>query len=324
MMHRFVSRHIRRIPMLGTIALIATTVLWTTPDTAAAKGMPIRAAYIPVATWLPAWVAKDKGFFEKHGLEVTLTPFQNVSVLTGTVGRQFDIVPATAPDFLNAAASGLDVAAVAGETIEVSNNPTVLVMVRPDGGINSPKDLVGKRIATPSIGAVMHVSVLHWLKQNGVDPSSIVPIEVPFPNMMDQLKAKRVDAVEGLQPFVGQMLQAGYKSLGAPVLSVGDPVLFPFWIAEGKWAKVHRDVIAKWIAALEEGDKFIKSHDKEARSILSKYTGLPEPIAQKVPFPTYQFSITPQQLQVWLNVLQDQGHLKQGLDVNRLVVTANK
>jgi hypothetical protein len=35
-----------------------------------------------------------------------------------------------------------------------------------------------------------------------------------------------------LQPFVGQMLAAGYKSLGDPLLSVGDPVLFPFWMAE--------------------------------------------------------------------------------------------
>ena len=37
-----------------------------------AKLTPIRAAYVPVATWLPAWVALDKGIFAKHGLDVTL------------------------------------------------------------------------------------------------------------------------------------------------------------------------------------------------------------------------------------------------------------
>jgi len=57
-------------------------------------------------TWLPAWVAKEKEFFAEHGLDVTLTVAQNLSVLPGTVGRQFEFVPSTAPDFLKAVASG--------------------------------------------------------------------------------------------------------------------------------------------------------------------------------------------------------------------------
>lgn len=56
-------------------------------------------------TWLPAWVAK-KDFFAKHGLDVTLTVAQNLSVLPGTVGRQFEFVPSTAPDLLKAVAGG--------------------------------------------------------------------------------------------------------------------------------------------------------------------------------------------------------------------------
>jgi ABC-type nitrate/sulfonate/bicarbonate transport system substrate-binding protein len=57
-------------------------------------------------TWLPAWVAKEKEFFAKHGLDVTLTVAQNLSVLPGTVGRQFEFVPSTAPDLPKAVASG--------------------------------------------------------------------------------------------------------------------------------------------------------------------------------------------------------------------------
>ena len=77
----------------------------------------VRAAYVPVATWLPAWVAKDKGIFEKHGLDVTLTPIQNLSLLPGTVGRQFEFAASTAPDLLKAVAGGLDVVATAGEAM---------------------------------------------------------------------------------------------------------------------------------------------------------------------------------------------------------------
>jgi ABC-type nitrate/sulfonate/bicarbonate transport system substrate-binding protein len=118
------------------------------------------------------------------------------------------------------------------------------------------------------------------------------------------------------------MRAAGYKSLGDPLLSVGDPVLFPFWMAQGAWARAHRDVIAKWIESLREGAAYIKTDDKGARAILSKYTHLPEAIADKIPLPDYQFTISPQQLEPWLKVLQEQGVLKQDIDIDKLVVTA--
>jgi NitT/TauT family transport system substrate-binding protein len=169
----------------------------------------------------------------------------------------------------------------------------------------------------------MHVANLHWLKANGADPASIFPVEVPFTGMMDQLKAGRVDAVEALQPFVGQMLAAGYKSLGDPLLSVGDPVLFPFWMAETNWAKANRAVIKKWIVSLEQGLAMIKSDDKMAREVLAKYTGLPAPIVARIPYPAYQFSINPGQLAVWKDVLVSQGKPVKNVDVETLVVTAD-
>src|SRR5262245_42989644 len=66
--------------------------------------IPVRAAYVPVATWLPAWVALDKGIFAKHGLAVTLTAIQNLSLLPGTVGRQFEFAASTPTDLLKAVA----------------------------------------------------------------------------------------------------------------------------------------------------------------------------------------------------------------------------
>ena len=201
----------------------------------------VRVAYVPVVTWLPAYVAKDKGIFEKHGLDVTLTPTQNISLLPQTVGKQFDIIASTPPDLIKPVASGLDIVAVSSEAIESKTNPTAQLIVRKDSGINSIADLKGKTIASPTIGAVLHISVLYWLKKSGVDPNSIRGVEVPFPNMGDQLKAGRVDAVEGLEPFVGPMLAAGNISLGDPILSPSpEEVLFVFWAADGAWARANR------------------------------------------------------------------------------------
>jgi NitT/TauT family transport system substrate-binding protein len=306
---------------LTAAALALSCIAAVAPPVAAQEKTKIRAAYVPVATWLPLWVAKDKGVFERNGLDVSLTSFPILALLPPTVGKQFDLAPTTAPDLLNAVASGLKLVAVAGGTVETSANQSYQVMVRPDSGIASPKDLNGKRIGTSAIASVMHVADLHWLKANGADPGSIVPVEVPFTSMMDQLKAGRVDAVEALQPFVGQMLAAGYKSLGDPLLAVGDPVLFPFWMAETGWANANRAVIKKWIASLEEALGMIKSDDAMAREVLAKYTNLPAAVVARIPYPAYQFSIKPEQLAVWKNVLVQQGKPVTAVDVNALVVT---
>jgi NitT/TauT family transport system substrate-binding protein len=286
----------------------------------APKSIAVRAAYIPVVTWLPAWVAKEKGLFAKHGLDVTLTVAQNLSLLPGTVGRQFEFVPSTAPDLLKAVASGLDVVAVSGEVFETEDNASTHLMVAKDSGITSAKDLSGKLIATPTIGGVIHVATLYWLKKNGVDPASVRAVEVPFPNMADQLKAKRVDAVEALEPFVGALKAAGNVSLTAPLLSAGKDVIFPFWISSGEWARANKGTIKAWKESLDDAIAFIKQNPDEARSIMAQYTKLPEAVVKATPFPTYRTAITAKDIELWANVMRDVGQFAATVDPQKLVV----
>jgi NitT/TauT family transport system substrate-binding protein len=307
-----------------SFAVVVASILcigaWFKAPATAAQLTPVRAAYIPVVSWLPAWVAKEKGFFEKNGLDVTLSVTQNLSVLPGTLGRQFDFAPSTPPDLIKAVLAGIDVVAVAGQGIETKDNPSTHLIVRKDSAITSMQELKGKVIATPALGAIIHVSVLHGLKKNGIDPNSIRAVEVPFPNMPDQLKAGNVDAVEALEPFAGQLLAAGNRSLGDPLLYVSDQVLYTFWISERKWAADNPAVIAAWIASLEQAKQFMDENPQEARAILAKYTKLPEPVVQKIPFVTYRFWLDPRDFAVWVNVLKDLGQITRSIDENSLVM----
>ena len=317
---------VQKLNLSRSLAAVVAGIVWFGPgfiaSAAAAQLTPVRAAYIPVVSWLPAWVAKEKGFFENNGLDVTLSVTQNLSVLPGTLGRQFDFAPSTPPDLIKAVLAGIDVVAVAGQGIETRDNPSTHLIVRKDSAITSMQDLKGKVIATPTLGAIIHVSVLHGLKKNGIDPNSIRAVEVPFPNMPDQLKAGNVDAVEALEPFAGQLLAAGNRSLGDPLLSVSDQVLYTFWISERKWAADNPAVIAAWIAALKQAKQFMDDNPGEARAILAKYTKLPEPVVQKIPFVTYRFSLDPRDFAVWVNVLKDLGQITRSIDENSLVMKA--
>ena len=145
MLHNALSSRVGLHAKLTCIAVLAAVTTGLVHQSYAQTQSPvaIRAAYIPVVTWLPAWVAKEKGFFAAHGLDVTLSVAQNLSTLPGTVGKQFEFVPSTAPDLLKSVASGLDVVAVASEVFETEDNPSTHVIVAKDSGIAGPKDLAG-------------------------------------------------------------------------------------------------------------------------------------------------------------------------------------
>ena len=295
------------------------------PMTAAAQSatkVPVRAAYIPAVSWLPAWVAKEKGIFADAGLDVTLTPTQNVSALPGTLGKQLDIAPSTPPDLIKSAMSGLDIVTIAGMVIEDAKTRNVELIVRKDSGIKGVKDLKGKVVASPTLGAIIHVAVLHWLKQNGVDPDSIRGVEVPFPAMGDQLKAGRVDAIEAIQPFVGPLLAAGNVTIGDPILAVADPSLFTNWIAQGAWARSNPKVVAAWTELLRKAIAFIAANPAEARAIMAKYTGLPATVVQHIPFPHYDLAVQPAQIEVWIKVLRDLDQISGNIVAVKLIVTA--
>jgi NitT/TauT family transport system substrate-binding protein len=312
-----------RRAVFGWLGILVTIVfvIDASSMTSLGAGMTrVRAAYVPVVNWLPAWIAKDKKIFEKNGLDVSLTPTQNISVLPGTLGRQFDFAPSTPPDLIKAVIGGVDVVAVAGQAIETRDNPSTYVIVRGDSMLRSIRDLKGKVIGTPTIGAIIHASLLHSLKKNGIDPASIRAIEVPFPNMADQLKAGNVDAVEALEPFVGQLLASGNRPLEDPLLSEGDELLYVFWISQSKWAESHREVIEAWVTSLEQAKEFIGANPNEARAVLAKYTGLPAAVAEKIPFPTYRFSFGSQDFSIWMTILKDLGQISQRIDEQRLVV----
>jgi NitT/TauT family transport system substrate-binding protein len=284
-----------------------------TAQPAEAQKVPVRAAYVPAVTWLSAWVAAEEGYFDEQGLDVSFIAVQNISLVPGTVGKQLDIAPATVIDLINAAGGGIDVVAVAGNHSDTPDHVTNMVIVRKDSGIASVKDFGGKTVATPTVGAILHIALLHWMKREGVDINSIRAVEVPFPNMPDQLQAGRVDVAEAVQPFASRMIAAGHISLGDQLLQIANPARSTVWIADLAWAAGHKPVIAKWTAALSKARELIEKNPTRARAVLAKYTKLPPAVVESIPLPHFEVRLEPQELDVWIKVMSDLGSLQKPL-----------
>ena len=293
-------------------------------ETDAGGRVALRVAYVPATTVLPLHVAKAQGIFEKNNLDVTLTEAANISDIPATLGRQFDLALGTATDLIRAGAAGVDVVQAAGNTNSTKENPFVKLIVKADSGITDVAQLGGKTVGTPTLSGVIHAAVKYQAMQKGVDPSSIGGVEAPTPNLPDQLRAGRIQAVEALEPIASQLIKAGNVAIATPFDAIGDPLATNFWIAQGAWASRNVDAIDRFVASLKEAERFITQNPTEARRILQEYTELPPAVASAVPLPTYNFDIRADDLDVWVKVLKDIGEFEGKVDTSKLVLSAGR
>lgn len=292
-------------------------------DTTAAGPTKLRISFVPATTALPLQVAKEKGIFERNNLDVTLEQAANISDIPATLGRQFDIALGTATDLIRAGGAGLDVVQVAGNTVSSKANPFVQIIVPANSGITDVAQLKDKTIGTPTLSGVIHMGVLWQAKQKGVNPDSIKGIEAPNPNLPDQLKAGRFDALEALEPFATNLKRDGFVSIGDPFSAIADPLATNFWMAQGSWAKGNRPAIDRFVQSLKEAQTYIEQNNAEARQVLQGYSGMAAPVANAVALPTYNFDIRTQDLSRWVQVLKDIGQFNGNVDPNKLVVSSS-
>lgn len=307
--------------LIASAALLLAGASLQTPGRALEK-TALRVAYVPAAPGLAAWVAKEKGFFAAQGLDVSFVPVQNISLVPSAIGKQLDIGMVTTPDLIKASAGGLDVVAVSGGHQELDGSMTNVVIARKDSGIKSIKDIAGRTVGTPTVGAILHVALLHWMKKEGMDLNAIRAVEVQFSNMPDQLAAGRIDVAVSAQPFADRMLAAGHVSLGNQLLQVADPVQATLWISDRSWAVANRPVIAKWTTAMRQATDFIASNPTAARDVLAQYTKLPPDVTQTLVLPHFETKLQTQDVDVWVKVLAELNQLRKPVDSSALLATA--
>src|SRR5229473_7792501 len=109
------ERLAQRIMAIGALSLLALAALAGAPERAAAQNLePVSVIVFPGGFNWPIWVAQEKGYFAKGGIEVKLTPTPNsVFQLTNLIEGKFDIAM-TAIDNLIAYQEGQGEAPVSG------------------------------------------------------------------------------------------------------------------------------------------------------------------------------------------------------------------
>jgi NitT/TauT family transport system substrate-binding protein len=302
-----------------TSAPPAETTTTEPATTSTAAPVPLHIALNASASSLSAYVAITQGFFAEQGLEVTHEIQPNITLIPDQLGRQVDIGFGVGPITINAASQGLDIAVISGNDVQNEDVGGVAVVVSSD--IESIADLVGRTIGAPTLAGNVHLATQEWLDQNGVDPADVNFVQVPPPDMMAQLQGGVIDGVEALEPTVTAATSAGFVSLGDPQLAVAPETVGSYWIATRTWALENGDVIQRYRTALDNANAWILENPDEAYDQIVELTGFPIEAARTIVLNQFSTAVTPENLQVWGDLMTKWGGFTGEVDYEALVIT---
>jgi NitT/TauT family transport system substrate-binding protein len=295
----------------GLLLYVATLAPLWAQSTKIAIGFP------PATDFLPAYVAKDKGFFDKHQIDATMTRLPVVTNIPAAIlSDSVQIGMTTVPVLLQAVDGGLDFVIVAGAARHTKAAPFISLMARKDIKIEKPADLAGKKVGVPGINSVIDVMLRKWLINNKVPLDQVKVIEAPLPQLPDLLKVGSVDLVAVVEPLRSRVIASDTGYVAAEYFGEVDPdVLVSAWMARGDWAKKNPDAIKNFRAAVDEGLAFIRANAAESREIEKKYLGFNSPR-----FPTFENKAKPDDLKVFIAIGKELGLYRTTFDPQKLVL----
>ncbi|WP_052763986.1 ABC transporter substrate-binding protein [Microvirga massiliensis] len=230
-------------------------------------------------------IALERGFFEKHGLDVEIArPYATgVDALNALQAGESEIVQVGVP-MIGAVLRGMDLVALgnySGNATKLGSDATMALIARDDSGIRKGDlaSLKGKRIAA-SFGTINHLYILALLEKAGLTPQDVTLVNTPPPDMTVALLAKGIDAFSAWDPWPIVALKDVPGAI--EVIRGGDVISYlGFNVATRPWVEKNGETIEKFLAALSEADKWMRANPKQAAQIATRWIpGLKPDIAE--------------------------------------------
>jgi NitT/TauT family transport system substrate-binding protein len=272
--------------------------------------------YIGAADFTPLFVAKDKGLFDKHGLDATLTRAQIApNVGAAVISGDLQIGMGTAPNLLHAAEGGLPLVAIAGASRMKKNNPIAGLVGRTGAAIKTATDLRGKTIASPGLNTMLTEMLEKWLHDHKVARNEYTMVEVVFPQQHDMLKSGRVDAAITIEPFRTKIVSDGTGfNIADYVGEVNPDLLAVLWMARKDWADANPKAVRAFRQAYAEAIEWCAKNPEESKKIQAKYLGFASPV-----LPDYGVEVKLSDVEFFEKVERELGKLRGPVDVSKLV-----
>jgi NitT/TauT family transport system substrate-binding protein len=286
----------------------------------------IRVGTIPIVDSAPLMIGIAKGFFHDEGLEVDTTPAPGgAALLPSLAAGQFNFAFANTTSALLAIGEGLEFKFVTAGCSTAAKGPDLAgLMARIDGGINSGKDLVGKRLAVNNRNNIMWIRAAAWVDETGGESGRVTFVEIPFPQMVDALVSSQVDAAMVNEPFLTVGLQNHsdkVKVVSWPMSDTAPNGVVSEYVATKDYIAQNPQVIEKFARAFAHGTDWVLKNKgtPEWEQAVSAYTKIAPDRLRGIALPVYDRVIEPQKIEDMVNLMRKYKILKANLNVADLI-----
>ena len=257
--------------MLRALALAAALV-W---------GGLARAETITVTHWgaafygAPYAVAMEKGFFKKHGVDITgiLTSQGGGTSVRNTLAGDLPFGEVALPAAIEAINNGVPLRIIGAGVQSVAD---ILWMAKRGSPLHGIKDLVGKKVGFTAPGSVTNMLILMAFKAQNIDPKSVQL--VPAGGIGANVSAVVNGAID--TGMSGEPVWAQNESKLQPVFWVKDvlpsTMMQTVTVTTEEYAREGAAKLRAILEARREGVAYIEAHPDEAAEITARaYNGDP-------------------------------------------------
>jgi NitT/TauT family transport system substrate-binding protein len=250
----------------------------------------VRIGYQQTIMYLPLFVAKEQGYFKKHGVEAELVNFVNASDMMQTLlAGQINATGMSALDIIanveQEKPGQVKMYLIEAFEPERDYSPDY-VIAKTGSGIKKLEDLKGKKLGVRSgITFKMYAKII--LQKIGIE-KEVELIVLPENLQVQALESGQIDALFTLDPTATVILDSKIGELVEHAVLAKYLMKEPTSIYPGSGvfstAFVEQDpeTVRKIRDAIYEAVDYISSHPEESKRLLPKYIPIASQIAEKV------------------------------------------
>ncbi len=242
-------------------------VLLASYTTAAAE--KLRACYPAIAGNIaPLWIAKEKGFFARQGLDVDLTFIRGgTTAVAVMLSREATFCMIAGPGLILSHLSGSDLVMVAGIT------NTFDFTVFGAKGIQKIEELRGKKAAVSRFGSASDFAIRYILQRHGLRAGQDVTILQIGDNNVEGIAGLETGTIQATPinpPMSLVAREKGFPEL-ADLGKLGIEYQHVGLVASQAYLKDNREQARRFIRAFMEALRFYQTQKDESIQVVAKY-----------------------------------------------------
>jgi ABC-type nitrate/sulfonate/bicarbonate transport system substrate-binding protein len=253
----------KQLPIASFI--FSVLVLFWAPTSPAQEKVRIGLSSVS-ATNGSVWVAEEKGFFKKYGVDVEVIVIGGggARVISSLVAGDIHFSVGGGEGSIRSQLRGADTVIVASTL----NKGLQRVLARPD--IKTYQDLKGKKIGITNFGSAGHLVLVLMLKKWNMRQDQVQILQVgSSPSMLASLDKGGIDAAVLTLPTFFLAEEKGYRVVGDPA-NMDISYLQNTLESTRAYVRKNRDQAVRFMKGYIEGIAYFKKNKRESIDIMRK------------------------------------------------------